>query len=80
VFFKVTLMLDEIGDTYLDMRHWTKGVVWVNGHNLGRYWHIGPQTRLYCPAPWLVRGANNVLIFDIHQTEARPVELVRTLS
>lgn len=80
VFFKATLMLDEIGDTYLDMRHWTKGVVWVNGHNLGRYWHIGPQTRLYCPAPWLVRGANNVLIFDLHQTEARPVELVRTLS
>lgn len=80
VFFKATLMLDEIGDTYLDMRHWTKGVAWVNGHNLGRYWHIGPQTRLYCPAPWLMRGHNDVLIFDLHQTAAKPIELRRTLS
>lgn len=80
MFFKATLTLDEIGDTYLDMRRWTKGMVWVNGRNLGRYWHIGPQTRLYCPAPWLVRGANDVLILDLHETEAKPIELVRTLS
>jgi beta-galactosidase len=62
------------------MSNWTKGVVWVNGHNLGRYWSIGPQRRLYCPAPWLVRGDNEVLIFDLHQTQAKPVELADTLS
>lgn len=80
LFFKASLQLDAIGDTYLDMRHWTKGVVWVNGHNLGRYWSIGPQKRLYCPAPWLRLGENEVLIFDLHQMQARPVELARTLS
>jgi hypothetical protein len=32
---------------------YTKGMVWVNGHNLDRYWSIGPQLRLYCPAGWL---------------------------
>jgi beta-galactosidase len=80
LFFKATLSLDTIGDTYLDMRNWTKGVVWVNGHNLGRYWNIGPQERLYCPAPWLRRGDNEIIIFDLHQIEARPVELARTLS
>jgi len=33
------------------MSNWTKRLVRVNGHNLGRYWEIGPQHRLYCPAP-----------------------------
>ncbi|TDN62548.1 beta-galactosidase [Paraburkholderia sp. BL10I2N1] len=80
LFFKASLSLDTVGDTYVDMRHWTKGVVWVNGHNLGRYWNIGPQRRLYCPAPSLRQGANEVVIFDLHQVEAKPVELRRTLS
>jgi len=79
LFFKAILHLDKAGDTWLDMRHWTKGVVWVNGHNLGRYWNIGPQRRLYCPAPWLAQGENEVLIFDLHQTEAKPVQLENSL-
>ncbi|WP_321962332.1 beta-galactosidase [Paraburkholderia sp. J7] len=79
LFFKARLDLNEVGDTWLDMSHWTKGVVWVNGHNLGRYWSIGPQQRLYCPAPWLAQGENDVLIFDLHQTEAKPVHLVNSL-
>lgn len=33
------------------MSGYRKGVVWVNGHNLGRFWDIGPQMRLCCPAP-----------------------------
>jgi beta-galactosidase len=80
LFFRTTLQLDTIGDTYLDMRHWTKGVVWVNGHNLGRYWNIGPQQRLYCPAPWLKPGDNEIIIFDLHQLDAKPVELARKLA
>jgi beta-galactosidase len=79
LFFKVSLWLDDIGDTWFDMRRWTKGVVWINGHNLGRYWSIGPQRRLYCPAPWLTRGNNEVLIFDLHQLEAKPVYLADAL-
>jgi beta-galactosidase len=79
LFFKANLQLDEVGDTWLDMSHWTKGVVWVNGHNLGRYWNIGPQRRMYCPAPWLMRGNNEVLIFDLHQLKAKPVYLADAL-
>ncbi|SDB90342.1 beta-galactosidase [Paraburkholderia lycopersici] len=79
LFFKAVLRLDEIGDTWLDMRDWTKGIVWVNGHNLGRYWNIGPQQRLFCPAPWLTRGENEVLVFDLHQIEAKPLPLANSL-
>lgn len=39
---------------------WSKGVVIVNGFNLGRYWHVGPQRTLYLPAPLLKKGRNEV--------------------
>ena len=45
---------------FLYMQGWTKGIVFVNGHNLGRYWKIGPQETLYVPAPWLREGKNTV--------------------
>ncbi|SKD00088.1 Beta-galactosidase GanA [Burkholderia sp. CF099] len=80
LFFMATLSIDAIGDVYFDMSEWTKGIVWINGHNLGRYWNIGPQMRLYCPAPWLKPGDNTVLIFDLHQLDAKPVSLASTLS
>jgi beta-galactosidase len=79
-FYRATLELDSTGDTYLDMQHWTKGLVWVNGHALGRYWRIGPQQRLFCPAPWLRQGENVIAIFDLHQTEPMPVALERKLT
>lgn len=73
IFFKGTFILKETGDTYFDMLNYKKGIVWVNGHNLGRYWEIGPQTQLYCPASWLKTGNNEIIVFDLHQTEAKPV-------
>nr|WCL15182.1 beta galactosidase-like protein [Yponomeuta evonymella] len=42
-------------DTYLNTDGWGKGLVWVNGHNLGRYWPgLGPQRTLYVPGCWLL--------------------------
>ena len=55
--FEVT---EEPKDTFLHMKGWTKGVCFINGHNLGRYWQIGPQETLYLPAPWLNKGHNEV--------------------
>jgi beta-galactosidase len=52
-------------DTYLDMRQWGKGSVWVNGHHLGRYWAIGPQQTLYVPAEWLKKGQNDITVFEL---------------
>ena len=60
-------------DTFFDMAKYTKGIVWVNGHNLGRYWQVGPQFRLYCPASWLKQGENTIDILDLEMTEARPI-------
>jgi beta-galactosidase len=65
VFFKANFNLNEMGSTYLDMSNWKKGYVWVNGHNLGRFWSVGPQQRLYCPGSWLHKGKNTIIVFDM---------------
>ena len=61
--------LKETGDTFLDLRTWGKGVVWVNGHNLGRFWRIGPQQTLYCPGPWLKKGRNELIVLELTGAE-----------
>jgi beta-galactosidase len=66
---KGTFSLKDVGDTYLDMSDWGKGVVWINGHNLGRYWHVGPQQTLYVPAEWLKKGANNIVVLELLKPE-----------
>jgi beta-galactosidase len=40
-------------------------VVWINGHNLGRFWNVGPQQTLYVPGPWLHPGSNEIVVFDL---------------
>ncbi|MEI6678737.1 MAG: beta-galactosidase family protein [Mariniphaga sp.] len=79
-FFKSEFELTTTGDTYLDLSQWEKGVVWINGHNLGRYWNIGPQKQLYCPAPWLKKGKNELVIFDLHQLTSKPVKGIKTMK
>ncbi|HEX4877958.1 MAG TPA: beta-galactosidase, partial [Chitinophagaceae bacterium] len=66
-FFEGQFTLTETGDTYFDMSRYSKGMVYINGHLLGRYWNIGPQQRLYCPAPWLKKGSNTIVVFDFFE-------------
>lgn len=56
--------LSKTGDTFLDMRDWGKGIVFVNGINIGRYWSVGPQQTLYLPGCWLKKGKNTIMIFE----------------
>ena len=79
-FFKGEFELTATGDTYLDVSLWEKGVVWINGHNLGRYWNIGPQKQLFCPAPWLKIGKNELLIFDLHVLQSKPLKGVTSME
>jgi len=73
VFFRGSFTLKEVGDTFLDMRNWGKGHVWVNGHHLGRFWRIGPQQSLYLPAPWLKKGKNSIVILDLENSGQRTI-------
>ena len=62
--YKGTFTLTKTGDTYLDMHGFGKGFVVLNGHNLGKYWQIGPQQTIYIPAVWLKKGVNEITVFD----------------
>jgi len=62
---KGSFELSSVADTYFDMSNWGKGVVWINGHNLGKYWSIGPQQTLYVPKEWLKKGKNEIAVLEL---------------
>ncbi|MGB6745581.1 MAG: glycoside hydrolase family 35 protein [Terracidiphilus sp.] len=72
-FYRGTLHVDRVSDTFLDTGSFTKGFVWVNGHALGRIWNIGPQRTLYLPGPWLHAGDNDVIVFDLGGKPGRTI-------
>nr|XP_057943895.1 beta-galactosidase-1-like protein 2 isoform X2 [Doryrhamphus excisus] len=51
-------------DTFVKLPGWEKGVVFINGINLGCYWSIGPQQTLYLPGPFLNSGINQIILFE----------------
>lgn len=63
--YKGTFRVETPGDTFLDMRTWGKGMVWINGRALGRFWEIGPQQTLFLPGCWLKSGENEVVVLDL---------------
>ncbi|KIL41334.1 beta-galactosidase [Gordoniibacillus kamchatkensis] len=75
VFYRGTFEADDIADTFLRLDGWTKGVVWINGFNLGRYWERGPQRTLYVPGPLLRKGANEIVVLELHGTGKAEVSL-----
>jgi beta-galactosidase len=64
-FWRGSFDLDLPGDTFLDLSSWGKGVAWVNGHCLGRFWNIGPTQTMYLPGAWLRKSGNEVVVFDL---------------
>ena len=72
-FYRGELKVEAAKDTFLALPGWTKGVVWINGFNLGRYWEKGPQKTLYVPAPVLKEGVNEIVVFELHEA-ARSIE------
>ena len=63
--YRGTFQVKKPSDTFLNFETWGKGLVYVNGHGLGRIWEIGPQQTLYVPGCWLKKGENEILVFDI---------------
>ncbi len=79
ILYEGTFTLDKTGDTFIDMGAWGKGIVFVNGHNLGRYWQVGPQQTLYLPGVWLKEGENKIVIFEqLNEKEQSEIKTVKT--
>jgi len=70
--FTGTFNLAETGETYLDLSNFRFGVVWVNGHNLGRFWDIGASRSLYLPSTWQKKGENQITVLETAPAPAKP--------
>ncbi|XP_064443156.1 beta-galactosidase-1-like protein isoform X2 [Mirounga angustirostris] len=75
-FYSTTFpILGEGGDTFLFLPGWTKGQVWINGFNLGRYWtKRGPQETLYVPRPLLLSAGalNKITVLELENVPPQP--------
>ena len=67
---------EEIADTFIRLDGFTKGVVFVNGFNIGRYWNTaGPQKTLYIPAPLLRLEQNQITVFELENCKKAEILL-----
>ena len=63
-FHRAVFNVGKVANTYLNPTGWKKGVAFVNGYNLGRYWTVGPQLTLFVPATLLKEGENELVMFE----------------
>lgn len=64
-FYRSSFEIGKPTDTFLRFPG-KKGIAWINGFCLGRYWNIGPGDALYVPAPVLKQGKNEVTVFELY--------------
>jgi beta-galactosidase len=73
-FYRGDFKLASTGDTFLDTGEFSKGELWLNGRALGRIWNAGPQRTLYAPGPWLEKGKNEIVVFDLDGQSGRSLQ------
>lgn len=76
-FYRYVFMLNEANNTHIDVIAFSKGVVLVNGVNIGRYWNVGPTASLYISKTLLHEGENEIIIFDTEGTYNQEINLVK---
>lgn len=69
--------VEEPKDTYLDLSEFGKGVAFVNGRHLGRFWNVGPTLSLYIPHSYLKQGDNRIIIFETEGEYKEEIHLTR---
>lgn len=74
--FDFNFNCDRIGDTYLDLSSFGKGVAFINNINLGRFWNVGPHLSLYIPSDFLNQGKNRIVIFETEGITSNTLNLV----
>ncbi|MGT2784596.1 glycoside hydrolase family 35 protein [Streptococcus merionis] len=76
-FYRYEFELEELEDTYLDMAEFGKGVAFINGVNLGRFWNVGPILSLYLPKGFLKKGRNEIIVFETEGIAPEYINLVK---
>lgn len=69
-------IMDEPKETFIDLSCFGKGIVIVNGFNLGRYYNVGPTLSLYVPGSLLKKGKNQIIIFETEGIVSNSISLI----
>ena len=73
--FSLDRPIDSASPLLVRLEGMGKGILWLNGHNLGRYWQIGPQRDYYLPEPWLNVGENELILLETEGNTPQQVSL-----
>ena len=76
-FYAFDFEMKALKDTYLDLSGFGKGVAFVNGVNIGRFWNVGPTLSLYIPHSLLKEGSNRIIIFETEGEYKECIQLVK---
>lgn len=79
LYLKGKFKTDKKYDCFVDMSGFTKGFVFINGFNLGRYWNVGPQRTLYLPGV-LLKDENEIIILELEKYKNASVKITDTPS
>ena len=75
-FYAFDLEMKALKDAYLDLSGFGKGLAFVNGVNIGRFWNVGPTLSLYIPHSLLKEGHNRIIIFETEGEYKESINLV----
>ena len=75
-FYAFDFKMKALKDTYLDLSGFGKGLAFVNGVNIGRFWNVGPTLSLYIPHSLLKEGHNRIIIFETEGEYEESINLV----
>lgn len=73
-FLKGRFTTNSQADCFVHLKGFTKGYVFINGFNLGRYWKIGPQKSLYVPGT-ILKQENEIIVLELEGCRANEVEI-----
>lgn len=77
LFFRGTFTTDSNAECFVEFKNFTKGNIYVNGFNLGRFWNIGPQRTLYLPGALLRTDApNEIVVLELEGCKKPSVKIV----
>lgn len=75
-FYRFTIEVTEPIDTFLDCTDMGKGIVLINGFNIGKYWEKGPVTNLFVPSSLWKSGENEIVVFNSEGTEIEQLHFI----
>ena len=71
-FFKGTFKAETGKSCFVHYENLGKGVIYINGFNIGRYWNTGLLNALYVPGA-LLKEENEIVIFETDGFKGEPV-------